>query len=81
MSRFYEEKDDSALEAIFKVFDRNGDGTVSGTELRTVMSSLLGQRASDEQINGMISEADTNNDGVIQLNELRTVLTKDRDGA
>jgi Ca2+-binding EF-hand superfamily protein len=40
MLTFVMEGDESVLDEMFNVMDRNGDGTVSRTELKTVMSSV-----------------------------------------
>merc|ERR1712226_97763 len=46
----------------FKVFDRDGTGLISATELRHVMTNL-GEKLSDEEIDEMIKEADIDGDG------------------
>ena len=52
------------VEAAFKIFDKNGDGTISAAELRHVMTSL-GERLTDEEADRMIKEADPDGDGQI----------------
>ena len=46
------------------MFDRDGDGCITASELRQVMYSM-GERLSDEEIANMVTEADKNGDGVI----------------
>ena len=41
----------------FRVFDRDGNGHISVTELRHVMTSI-GEKLNEEEINAMIDEAD-----------------------
>lgn len=41
----------------FKLFDKDGDGTVSTNELGVVMRSL-GQKPTDEELHAMINEVD-----------------------
>lgn len=64
MARKMKTKDSEAeiLEA-FKVFDKDGSGKISATELRQVMINL-GEKLSDEEVAEMIREADENGDGV-----------------
>lgn len=47
-----------------KVFDKNGDGFITASELRQVMSKL-GENLSDSDVEDMFSEADLNKDGKI----------------
>lgn len=51
----------------FSVFDRDGDGYISGPELRFVMTKL-GENLTDEELEDMIREADLDGDGVISYN-------------
>ena len=46
------------------MFDRDGDGCITASELRQVMYSM-GERLSEEEIANMVTEADKNGDGVI----------------
>ncbi len=46
-----------------QVFDKDGDGLISREELRVVMSSLGGEKLSDEDIGEMIRAADLDGDG------------------
>lgn len=50
--------------AAFKVFDRDGSGTISAAELKAVMKSL-GENLSDAEIDEMIREADKDQNGSI----------------
>lgn len=54
------------LEA-FKVFDKNGDGVISVSELRQVMSNL-GQSLTDRELQKMFQNADQDGDGEINFN-------------
>eukprot|EP00362_Geleiidae_sp_MMETSP1317_P001303 CAMPEP_0201280952 /NCGR_PEP_ID=MMETSP1317-20130820/42_1 /ASSEMBLY_ACC=CAM_ASM_000770 /TAXON_ID=187299 /ORGANISM="Undescribed Undescribed, Strain Undescribed" /LENGTH=47 /DNA_ID= /DNA_START= /DNA_END= /DNA_ORIENTATION= len=47
MTSFYENDDDSQLQTLFKLFDRDGNGRVDGTELKNVMSQVTNTKVSD----------------------------------
>ena len=46
------------------MFDKDGNGHISGEELRAVMLSL-GEQLSDDEVTEMIQEADIDGDGLI----------------
>jgi Ca2+-binding EF-hand superfamily protein len=53
MLSFILEGDESKLDDMFTVLDRNGDGTVSRTELKTVMTgvaSTAGETITEDQV-------------------------------
>ena len=50
--------------AAFKVFDKDGSGTISAAELKAVMKSL-GENLTDAEIDEMVREADKDNSGTI----------------
>ena len=52
------------LREAFKVFDRDGTGTISKDELRHVMKSL-GENLTEEEIDEMLKMADKDGDGTI----------------
>ena len=79
MLAFYEERDDAKLTTLFRLFDRDHNGTISSAELKTVMTDISGERVSDSEIQEMIQEADTNRDGLIQLGEFVEVMKRHRD--
>ncbi|CAM9531984.1 unnamed protein product [Heterosigma akashiwo] len=57
---------DSKQEIIeaFKVYDKDGNGFISAAELRPIMT-ILGEKLTDEEVDGMIREADIDGDGQI----------------
>lgn len=59
----------------FKVFDKNGDGVITATELRYVMTNL-GEKMTDEEIDEMLREADTDGDGQIDYQEFVAMMMK-----
>jgi calmodulin len=69
IARLYPTTDsDKDLMMAFKVFDLDGDGFISASELRQVMTSL-GDQMSEEEVGRMLQEADTDGDGKINYEE------------
>ena len=56
------------LKEAFKVFDKDGNGFISASELRHVMTNL-GEKLTDEEVDEMIREADIDGDGQINYEE------------
>merc|ERR1712194_1006352 len=48
---------ESSLREAFRVFDRDGDGSVSKTEFRNVMQNL-GEKLSEEEVDELIATVD-----------------------
>ena len=67
------EKDpqDSILEDLFKVFDRDNSGYIELAEAIGIWKAHNGENAEDavEEGKGMIEQADTNHDGKVDLAE------------
>jgi len=70
--------DESNLEVVFKILDRNGDGVIQAEELKAVQMQAFDQELSDDEVQERINKADTNGDGVIQLSEFIEVIKKGR---
>ena len=62
------------LTAAFKLFDKDGNGTISPAELKEVLSAT-GQ-ISDEAIEEILKQADDNNDGEIEFNEFCNLISQ-----
>ena len=58
----------------FKLFDKDGNGTISREELSQVMAQL-GEKLSEEEIDEMIQDADKNGDGQIDYEEFVKYMT------
>ena len=56
------------LHEAFKVFDKDGNGTISAAQLRHVMTNL-GEKLTDEEVDEMIREADVDGDGEVNYEE------------
>lgn len=62
-------------EAAFKVFDKNGDGSISHDEMKTVMKEL-GDEMTEQEIDDLIEEADEDGDGEIDYDEFCKMMTR-----
>ncbi|XP_033763698.1 calmodulin-A-like [Pecten maximus] len=67
--------EDEELVEAFRVFDKDGNGFISASELRHVMLSL-GEKLTDEEVDEMIKEADSNGDEQIDYNEFVSIMLK-----
>ena len=53
---------------LFRVLDKDGNGSISADELRFVMT-YDGEKITDKEVEELISEADSDGDGEINLEE------------
>ncbi|OWF53411.1 Calmodulin-B [Mizuhopecten yessoensis] len=73
MSNSPESPEEQMLEA-FRLFDRDGNGSISPEELRQVMVNL-GEKLTDEELDGMIKEADKDGDGSVNYEEFVNMMS------
>ena len=69
------------MRSAFKVFDRDGSGTISKDEMAEVMSKF-GETLTSEELNLMLQEVDKNGDGTIDCEfqgEEKAVMQKRRE--
>ncbi|GBP00698.1 Calmodulin [Eumeta japonica] len=64
----------------FRLFDKDGDGTITKEELGRVMRSL-GQFARVEELQDMLQEVDRDGDGNVSFEEFVSILSKSMSGA
>lgn len=57
----------------FALFDKDGDGTISSTELETILKSL-GQTPTREELQDMINEVDVDGNGTVDFHEFLTMM-------
>ena len=67
------EDQNSELERAFKIFDKDGDGQITHSELKEVMR-VMGKELTDEQIEMMINSADLDKDKEISLEEFKQLM-------
>ena len=60
------------LQNTFKLFDRDGSGTITAAELNYVLGDE--EMTNSPVWNEIIKEADTNGDGAIDINEFKLAL-------
>ena len=64
---------DKLMQAV-KMFDKDGSGTISADEIRSVLGS--GSTLSEQAIEDIIKEVDENGDGEIQFEEFVHMMKK-----
>lgn len=55
---------------IFAIFDKNGDGHISRSELKTAMKRL-NEKFSDSEMDQIIAQADMDGDGEVNFKEFK----------
>jgi len=63
----------SAYRDTFAIFDKDGNGEITATELGEVMRSL-GQNPSESELQDMINEVDADNSGTVDLEEFLQMM-------
>lgn len=75
MARTVKEVDnEEELKNAFKVFDKDGSGTISAIELRAVLQHL-GENLTDDDLDEMLKMADKNGDGNIDCKYYPTLFS------
>lgn len=65
MSKKMKDSDsDEEIREAFRVFDKDGNGFISGADVRHVMTNF-GEKLTDEEVDEMIREADIDGDGQV----------------
>ena len=63
------------LHAAFRMFDKDGSGTISADEIREVLGFGGSNQLSAEAVDAIIKQVDENGDGDIQFEEFVTIMT------
>jgi Ca2+-binding EF-hand superfamily protein len=69
------EDPDRELREAFKVFDSDGSGSISRSEMKRLMKSL-GQNLTDKELDAMMDEVDTDGDGEIDFEEFKNMMVR-----
>jgi Ca2+-binding EF-hand superfamily protein len=75
---FHIHKNDQALNKIFEIYDRNGDGSISESEFKITLETIVPEDLIDGNISNILREADTNMNGVIDFEEFKNFMLKMR---
>mmetsp|Transcript_404 Transcript_404/g.933 ORF Transcript_404/g.933 Transcript_404/m.933 type:complete len:151 (-) Transcript_404:282-734(-) len=67
------EDPDKELRDAFAVFDADGSGSISRSELKKLMKNL-GQSLSDAELDAMMDEVDTDGNGEIDFSEFKSMM-------
>jgi Ca2+-binding EF-hand superfamily protein len=73
---FLTRHDNSRLEELFNLFDRNKNGSLSPLEIKTVMEQVSGHGFSDEKLQHLLSIVDKNHDGQVDIREFIAVMKR-----
>ncbi|XP_055637087.1 calmodulin-alpha-like isoform X1 [Toxorhynchites rutilus septentrionalis] len=65
----------SDFKEAFKLFDKDGDGTITTMELGAVMRSL-GQRPTEAELQDIILEIDADGNGTVDFSEFLTLMAR-----
>ncbi|KAF5400966.1 hypothetical protein PHET_05903 [Paragonimus heterotremus] len=69
------EMDEKEVESLFKVIDKNGNGKITRSELKSFFKKS-NQKMGAKEIKEYMKQFDANKDGQITLEELKGVLLK-----
>ena len=61
------------LKDAFKIFDKDGDGTIDVDEFMHAMSSM-GERLSKKEVKALMAEVDKDGNGKIDINEFSILM-------
>ena len=64
---------EATLIQAFKMFDRDGDNSISNAEFKTVMGSMV-EKTQESEIQKMFDQADQDGDGSINFDEFANLL-------
>ena len=69
------EDPDRELKDAFKVFDTDGSGSISRSEMKKLLKKL-GQTLSDAELDAMMDEVDTDKNGEIDFEEFKNMMVR-----
>ncbi|KAM6115406.1 calcium-binding protein 4 [Pterocles gutturalis] len=63
------------LKIAFREFDVNGDGEISGAEMRAAIAALLGEQLKAQEVDEILQDVDLNGDGRVDFDEFVMMLS------
>ncbi|PKK17327.1 calcium binding protein 4 [Columba livia] len=63
------------LKIAFREFDMNGDGEISGAEMRAAVAALLGEQLKAQEVDEILQDVDLNGDGHVDFDEFVMMLS------
>ncbi|KAM8807358.1 calcium-binding protein 4 [Eudromia elegans] len=63
------------LRIAFREFDANGDGEISGAEMRAAVGALLGEQLKAQEVDEILRDVDLNGDGRVDFDEFVMMLS------
>ncbi|XP_034965244.1 calcium-binding protein 2-like [Zootoca vivipara] len=63
------------LKIAFREFDTDGDGAISGAELRQAVTVLMGEQLSGQEVDEILQDMDLNGDGRVDFDEFVMMLS------
>lgn len=67
--------DDAEIRKTFDLFDKDGDGKITTTEVRAMLTAL-GDDLTDDEVTEIVKDADENGDGVVSFEEFVAAMGK-----
>jgi len=61
------------MKQVFRLFDRDGNGLVGASELKSLMLGI-GEKITDDEVEDMIREADKDGDGYVSYQEFKDII-------
>ena len=80
VSRLQKIDDPQLLTEAFRMFDKDGGGTISRDELKQTIQEVMmvtGETLPEDEFEEMLNEFDTDGDGTITFDEFRTIMSSD----
>ena len=80
LNEFYTDKNPltevDILTRLFRIYDRNGDGRVTASEMKVIMNVVYPEGMSDFEVGTIINQADLNGDSYIDIEEFSKMMRK-----
>jgi len=80
VTRLQKIDDPQLLTEAFRMFDKDGNGTISRDELKQTIHEVMmvtGETLPEDEFEEMLNEFDTDGDGTITFDEFRAIMSTD----